>query len=268
MAIADTAESAVAEKHRVDILLIKEALVLVGPERGLEFELGGKKFKVPPMLKANPPPDKGSWRRSGAAPATTKAPYKHPRAAKHEAAGAKPALPSASPHSPDCLSKEQHQPRAADSTGNSRQRRCEWRAANSAAAAPAASQPPLSPSKPCAEAADPPAAGLREAVALPPGLDASSTKRRVDFEAAAPSLKRVAADLRPSSVQLGQDSPAHQSLPAAHEPIHCQRMPYLRAVRSAHRIPASPYARATTSRARTRLMQSKALISTAPSPST
>ena len=33
-------------KYRVDILLIKEALVLVGPERGLEFELGGKKFKV------------------------------------------------------------------------------------------------------------------------------------------------------------------------------------------------------------------------------
>ena len=32
--------------------------------------------------------------------------------------------------------------------------------------------------------------------------------------------------------------------------------------------PASPYARATTSRARTRLMHSKALISTAPSPST
>ena len=267
MAIADTAESAVAEKHRVDILLIKEALVLVGPERGLEFELGGMKFKVPPMLKANPPPDKGSWRRSGAAPATTKAPYKH-RAAKHEAAGAKPSLPSATLHSPDCQPKEQHQPRVADATGTSRQRRSARRAANSAAAAPAASLPPLPPSKPCAEAADPPAAGLREAVALPPGLDASSTKRRVDFEAAAPSLKRVAADLRPSSVQLGQDSPAHQSLPAAHEPIHCQRMPYLRAVRSAHRIPASPYARATTSRARTRLMQSKALISTAPSPST
>ena len=40
MAIADTAESAVpvAEKHRVDILLIKEALMLVGPDRGLEFE--------------------------------------------------------------------------------------------------------------------------------------------------------------------------------------------------------------------------------------
>eukprot|EP00964_Phaeocystis_antarctica_P152980 scaffold121045_cov54-Phaeocystis_antarctica.AAC.3 len=32
--------------------------------------------------------------------------------------------------------------------------------------------------------------------------------------------------------------------------------------------PASPYARATTSRARTRLVQSKATISTAPSPST
>jgi len=267
MAIADTAESAVAEKHRVDILLIKEALVLVGPERGLEFELGGKKFKVPPMLKANPPPDKGSWRRSGAAPATTKAPYKH-RAAKHEAAGAKPSLPSATLHSPDCQPKEQHQPRVADATGTSRQRRTARRAANSAAAAPAASLPPLPPSKPCAEAADPPAAGLREAVALPPGLDASSTKRRVDFEAAAPSLKRVAVDLRPPSVQLGQDSPAHQSLPASHEPIHCPRMPYLRAVRSAHRVPASPYARATTSRARTGLMQSKATISTAPSPST
>ena len=68
--------------------LIKEVLALVGPERGLEFEIGRLKFKVPPVLKANPPPDKGSWRRSGAAPATTKAPYKHPRAAKHEAAGA------------------------------------------------------------------------------------------------------------------------------------------------------------------------------------
>ena len=78
----------------------------------------------------------------------------------------------------------------------------------------------------------------------------------------------MAVDLHPSSVQLGQDSPSHQNLPAAHEPIHRPRMPYLRAVRSAHRIPASPYARATTSRARTRLMQSKALISTAPSPST
>ena len=49
--------------------LIKEALALVGPD----------------LLKVNPPPHKGSWRRSGAAPATTKAPYKH-RAAKHEAA--------------------------------------------------------------------------------------------------------------------------------------------------------------------------------------
>eukprot|EP00964_Phaeocystis_antarctica_P152979 scaffold121045_cov54-Phaeocystis_antarctica.AAC.2 len=42
-----------------------------------------------PDLKVHP---KGSWRRSGAAPATTRAPYKH-RAAKREAAGAKPALP-------------------------------------------------------------------------------------------------------------------------------------------------------------------------------
>ena len=106
-------------------------------------------------------------------------------------------------HSSDCQSKEQHQPGAADATENSRQRRRARRAAIPAAAAPAASLPPLPPSKPCAEAADPPAAGLREAVALPPGLDASSTKRRVDFVAAAPSLKRVAVDLRPPSVQLG-----------------------------------------------------------------
>ena len=249
--------------------MFMKVCALVGG-RGFNFEYanGVLKVSVFPASKVNSPPDKGSWRRSGAAPATTKAPYKHPRAAKHEAAGAKPSLPSATLHSPDCQPKEQHQPRVADATGTSRQRRTARRAANSAAAAPAASQPPLSPSKPCAEAADPPAAGLREAVALPPGLDASSTKRRVDFEAAAPSLKRVAVDLRPPSVQLGQDSPAHQSLPASHEPIHCPRMPYLRAVRSAHRVPASPYARATTSRARTGLMQSKATISTAPSPST
>ena len=45
----------------VAILLIKEVLALVGP-RGLEFELGRMKFKVPPVLKANPPPEKGSWR--------------------------------------------------------------------------------------------------------------------------------------------------------------------------------------------------------------
>ena len=56
-----------------------------------------------------------------AAPATTKAPYKH-RAAKREVAGAKPALPPATPHSSDCQPKEQHQPGAADATGNARQR--------------------------------------------------------------------------------------------------------------------------------------------------
>ena len=41
-----------------DILLIKvkEMLALVGPARGLKFELRGMKFEV---LKANPSPDKG-----------------------------------------------------------------------------------------------------------------------------------------------------------------------------------------------------------------
>ena len=48
-------------RERVAILLIKELFALVGP-RGLEFELGRMKFKVPPVLKANPPPEKGSWR--------------------------------------------------------------------------------------------------------------------------------------------------------------------------------------------------------------
>eukprot|EP00964_Phaeocystis_antarctica_P036118 scaffold20641_cov61-Phaeocystis_antarctica.AAC.1 len=174
---------------------------LVG-NRGFNFEYanGVLKVNVFPASKADPPPDKGSWRRSGAAPATTKAPYKHPRAAKHKAAGAKPVLPSATLHSPDCQSKERHQPGAADATGTSRQRRRARRAPIPAAAAPAASLPPLPPSKPCAEAADPPTAGMREAVALPPG---GWTWRRVDFVAAAPSLKRVAVDLRPPSVQLG-----------------------------------------------------------------
>ena len=95
---------------------------------------------------------------------------------------------------------------------------------------------------------------------VPPGLDATSTMQRVN----------VAVDLRPSSVQLDRiDSPLHQSLPATYESIHVNahaRMPYLRAVRSAHRIPASPYARATASRAQL-LAASKAFIPTAPSPS-
>ena len=65
---------------------------------GLEFSVWWHEVQGAHELKANPPPEKGSWRRSGAAPATTKAPYKH-RAAKHEAAGAKPALPTATPNS-------------------------------------------------------------------------------------------------------------------------------------------------------------------------
>ena len=62
----------------------------------------------------------------------------------------------------------------------------------------------------------------------------------------------MAVDLRPSSVQHGQHSPLHQNLLATYESIHVNahaRMPYLRAVRSVHRIPASPYARETISRA-------------------
>ena len=62
----------------------------------------------------------------------------------------------------------------------------------------------------------------------------------------------MAVDLRPSSVQLSQGSSSHQNLLATYESIHVNahaRMPYLRAVRSVHRIPASPYARETISRA-------------------
>ena len=49
MAIADTAESAVAILSIEDTLLIKEVLALVGADgdRGLEFEIGRLKFKVP-----------------------------------------------------------------------------------------------------------------------------------------------------------------------------------------------------------------------------
>ena len=268
-AIADTAESAVADdEHFASLAMFMKVSAHVG-DRGFNFEYanGVLKVSVFPASKVN------LLTRAAGADLALLLPRRRPRTS--------PALRSTRLLGPSRHFRRQlSTPRSASprsSTnlalltrrGTSHQRRRGRRAANSAhAAAPAASLPPLPPSKPCAEAADPPAAGLREAVALPPGLDASSAKRRVDFEAAAPSLKRVAADLRPSSVQLGQDPPAPQSLPAALEPIHCQRMPYLRAVRSAHRIPASPYARATTSRARTRLMQSKATISTAPSPST
>ena len=55
--------------------LIKEALALVGPDRGLEFELGGMKFKVPPVLKVKGTlrdigvgvPKASVWRRRNAA---------------------------------------------------------------------------------------------------------------------------------------------------------------------------------------------------------
>ena len=95
------------------------------------------------------------------------------------------------------------------------------------------------------EVADSPAAVLREAVALPPGLEATSTKRRVN----------VAVDLRPSSVQHGQHSPLHQNLPATYEPIHVNaraRMPYSPTSGRSGRRTGSPRlrTRATTSRAR------------------
>ena len=108
------------DEHFASLAMFMKVSALVG-DRGFNFEYanGVLKVNVFPASKANPPPDKGSWRRSGAAPATTKAPYKHPRAAKHKAAGAKPVLPSATLHSPDCQSKERHQPGAADATENS-----------------------------------------------------------------------------------------------------------------------------------------------------
>ena len=132
--------------------------------------------------------------------------------------------------------------------------------------------PPLPPSKPCAEVADPPAAALREVVALPPGLDATSTKRRVNVVAAAPSS--MAVDLRPSSVQLVQHSPLHQNLPATHEPIHVNaraRMPYYCTALPPGGPVGAPDPRVSV-RARnyftgTAPRGSKAFIPTAPSPS-
>eukprot|EP00964_Phaeocystis_antarctica_P095113 scaffold61685_cov63-Phaeocystis_antarctica.AAC.1 len=80
---------------------------------------------------------------------------------------------------------------------------------------------------------------------LPPGLDATSTKWRVNVAVVAPYLRAA----RPGLAVAPE--------PARHlraDPRQCPRahalQPYLRTVRSAHRIPASPYARETTSRAR------------------
>ena len=89
--------------------------------------------------------------------------------------------------------------------------------------------------------------------------------------AAAPSPKRAAGDPCPDSVQLGQNSPSHQNPPATYESLHVNaraRMPYFRALRSAHWISASPYARETTSRARStsRLMRQAAPNESAPPP--
>ena len=70
------------DEHLASLAMFIKVSALVG-DRGFKFEYGGLKVSVFPASKVNSPPDKGSWRRSGAAPATTKAPYKHPRAAKH-----------------------------------------------------------------------------------------------------------------------------------------------------------------------------------------
>ena len=72
------------------------------------------------------------------------------------------------------MSKEQHQPGAADATENARHSV----ALRSAQLTMLQLRPRRHcrrwpPSKPCAEVADPLAAALREAVALPPGLDAT-----------------------------------------------------------------------------------------------
>ena len=68
MAIADTAESAVADdEHLASLAMFIKVSALVG-DRGFKFEYGGLKVSVFPASKVNSPPDKGSWRRSGAAP--------------------------------------------------------------------------------------------------------------------------------------------------------------------------------------------------------
>ena len=99
------------------------------------------------------------------------------------------------------MSKEQHQPGAADATENARHSV----ALRSAQLTMLQLRPRRHcrrwgpPSKPCAEVAEPSATALRPAVALPPGLDATSTKRRVNVVAAAPSS--MALDLRPAFVR-------------------------------------------------------------------
>ena len=123
----------------------------------------------------SPPGAKGSWRRLDALLCYDECPVQVPRCRSQAGAPV---------NNPSLLGPP--------ATETARQRRTTERAAiNCAAPAPAASLPPLlPPSKPCAEVADPPVAALREAVALPPGLDATSKKPRVNF-VAAPSSKRM-----------------------------------------------------------------------------
>ena len=152
---------------------------------------------------------------------------------------------------------------ASPATENARQRR------TAKPAAPAASLPPLPPSKPCAKVADPPAAALRGAVVLPPRLDATSTKRRVNVVAAAPSS--MAVDLRPSSVQLVQHSPLHQNLPATYEStksMPARACPMPNSGRSGRRTGSPRYhTRAKLLHGHAAPRGFKAFIPTAPSPS-
>ena len=193
MASIFSAESAVVDNGlRNCLLLCKETLALAG-DRGVCVESGGHKISVFPASKANSPPQAMSWRRSGAAAAaTTKGPSKH-RAATHEPL--RPSQEAATP--PTSQAKEQLQPET------SRQRRSARRAVSRAAAALAASLPPLPPSEPATLASSlplllpsKPGAVVLRAVAvatvLPPGLGAASSKRRAPF--GPESSKRMALD--------------------------------------------------------------------------
>eukprot|EP00964_Phaeocystis_antarctica_P007827 scaffold4205_cov74-Phaeocystis_antarctica.AAC.4 len=111
--------------------------------------------------------------------------------------------------------------------------------------------------------------GRRLACGCAPRGCGSATRSRSDLhEAEGERGGRPAPFLRAARPALAVAPEPARHLRA--DPRQCPRahalQPYLRSVRSAHRIPASPYARATASRAQL-LAASKAFIPTAPSPS-
>ena len=170
----------------------------VTPKRG-----GGKLLTNSHARSAPWTGTKGSWRRPGAAAATTKAPYRY-RAAKHEAAGVKPALASTTPQLRTrwIASPATENARHSVALRSAQLTMLRLRLRRHCRRCHRASHAPRSPRPACGCA--------------PRGCDSATRSRR---ELSTKRRVSVAVDLRPSSVQLGQHSPLlHHNLP---DPRQC-----------------------------------------------